>query len=81
MATAGMTVEDETEMELAQKGHIKEEFTEFKTVKNLFRSLPNIYKDQISVELALEQFTGKFFQKENISLCQPTRNSVCGSVL
>ncbi|XP_041473323.1 tubulin-specific chaperone D-like [Lytechinus variegatus] len=55
MATAGMIMEDETE--LAQKGHIKEEFTEFETVKNLYRSLPNIYSDQISVELALEQFT------------------------
>ena len=60
MAATKMNEEDETDMELAQKGHILEEFSEAETVKSLFKSLPNIYNDMISVELAIEQFTRKY---------------------
>ena len=59
MAASKIKEEDETDMELAQKGHILEEFSEADTVKGLFKSLPNIYNDMISVELAIEQFTRK----------------------
>ncbi|XP_072167628.1 tubulin-specific chaperone D-like [Diadema setosum] len=57
MAASNMTEDEGAGKDMARQGHIREEFSEASRVKELFRSLPQIYTDQISVEIALEQFT------------------------
>lgn len=50
-------METEENVEIAQKGCIRDEFLEAAEVKDLTDSLSAIYKDQIAVELAIEKFT------------------------
>ncbi len=55
METEGVKKEEN----IVKKGHILEEFSEAEEIRQITDSLANIYKDQISVELAIERFTGK----------------------